>query len=61
MTSEQAQGLPPSNLNIGRRDIFRDESIEYCAKLAKAGVSINYKCFQDLNMAWMGSVLVSLR
>lgn len=54
MTSEQAQGLPPSNLDIGRRDIFRDESIEYSAKLAKAGVCIELHVLPGLGHGFHG-------
>ncbi len=32
-------GLAPAYVEVGELDIFRDESIEYAARLAKAGVS----------------------
>jgi len=40
MTIDQAHGLPSTYLDIGNKDIFRDECIDYCAKLAKAVVEI---------------------
>jgi acetyl esterase/lipase len=40
MTLKQARGLPTTYLDIGEKDIFRDECIESCSKLAKAGVGI---------------------
>jgi acetyl esterase/lipase len=61
MTLEQAQGLPPSNLDIGRRDIFRDESIDYCSKLAKAGVSIELHELPGLGHVFDGLNAGSLR
>lgn len=40
MTIQQAEGLPPIFMHVDRKDIFRDEGIDYCSKSAKAGVSI---------------------
>ena len=40
MTIQQAKGLPPRYMDVGEKDIFWDECIDYCSKLAKAGVSI---------------------
>jgi acetyl esterase/lipase len=54
MTLEQAEGLPSTYLNIGERDIFRDESIEYCAKLARAGVSIELHAVPGLGHGFDG-------
>jgi acetyl esterase/lipase len=54
MTLEQAQGLPPIYLDIGERDIFRDESIDYCAKLAKPGVNIEVHVLSGLGHGFDG-------
>jgi acetyl esterase/lipase len=40
MTLKQARGLPTTYLDIGEKDIFRDECIEYCSESTIAGVSI---------------------
>jgi acetyl esterase/lipase len=40
MTLEQAKGLPSIYMDVGEKDIFREECIDYYSELAKAGVSI---------------------
>lgn len=38
-------GLPPTYVMVGDMDIFRDEDIEYAARLAKAGVPVEFHLF----------------
>jgi acetyl esterase/lipase len=33
-------GLPPAYIEVGQLDIFRDESIDYAARLSRAGVDV---------------------
>jgi acetyl esterase/lipase len=35
-----AKGLPPTYIDCGELDIFRDEDIEYAKKFAQAGISV---------------------
>ncbi|MEY2417392.1 MAG: hypothetical protein QOG90_72 [Actinomycetota bacterium] len=37
-TVEQLRGLPPTSIDVGELDAFRDEDIEYAQKLLQAGV-----------------------
>ncbi|MEY2471115.1 MAG: hypothetical protein QOK28_444 [Actinomycetota bacterium] len=37
-TAEQLRGLPPTSIDVGELDAFRDEDIEYAQKLLQAGV-----------------------
>lgn len=39
MTVEDAKGLPPTYIDVGELDLFRDEILAYAATLGKAGVS----------------------
>jgi acetyl esterase/lipase len=52
MTIEQAQGLPSTYLDNGDKDIFRDECLDYCAKLAKAGVEIELHVLPGMGHAF---------
>jgi acetyl esterase/lipase len=56
MTLEQAQGLPPIYLDIGERDIFRDESAEFVQNWPKQ-VSIELHALPGLEHALDGSSL----
>jgi acetyl esterase/lipase len=38
----QFEGLAPSFISVGDLDIFRNESLEYAGKLAKAGVPVEF-------------------
>ena len=38
--AEDLTGLPPAYLCVGQQDPFRDETIDYAARLARAGVSV---------------------
>ena len=42
MTVQDAKGLPPTYMDVGELDIFRDEDIEYARKLGKAGVECEF-------------------
>jgi acetyl esterase/lipase len=35
---EDLKGLPPLYTYVGELDLFRDETIDYCARLLRAGV-----------------------
>jgi acetyl esterase/lipase len=37
---KDAKGLPPTYIDCGELDIFRDEDIDYAKKFAQAGVSL---------------------
>jgi acetyl esterase/lipase len=37
-TAEHLRGLPPTSIDVGELDAFRDEDIEYAQKLLQAGV-----------------------
>jgi acetyl esterase/lipase len=54
MSTEQAKGLPSIYIDVGEKDIFRDECIDYCSKLAKAGVSIELHVLPDLGHGFDG-------
>ncbi|MCD0488782.1 alpha/beta hydrolase [Pedobacter sp. MC2016-14] len=38
----QFEGLAPAFISVGDLDIFRNESLDYAGKLAKAGVPIEF-------------------
>jgi acetyl esterase/lipase len=38
--AESLKGLPPTYIDVGELDIFRDEDIEYAARLAKENISV---------------------
>jgi acetyl esterase/lipase len=38
--AEDLEGLPPTYVEVGSSEVFRDESIEYAARIAKAGGSV---------------------
>ena len=37
---KSVKGLPPTYIDVGELDIFRDESIEYASRLAKENISV---------------------
>ncbi|MFE9454201.1 alpha/beta hydrolase [Streptomyces sp. NPDC006739] len=39
---EDAAGLPPACIEVGRLDVFRDEGTAYAAKLSRAGVPAEF-------------------
>jgi acetyl esterase/lipase len=38
-------GLPPAYICVGELDLFRDEIIEYVARLARAGVKVEFHLY----------------
>lgn len=42
MTLADAKGLPPTYMDIGEVDLFRNESLQYAATLTQAGVSCEF-------------------
>lgn len=39
---EDATGLPPAYIEVGRLDLFRDEDIAYVIKLSRVGVPVEF-------------------
>jgi acetyl esterase/lipase len=54
MTVQQAKAQPPIYMDVGEKDIFRDECIDYCSKLAKARVSIELHVLPGLGHGFDG-------
>ncbi|EMD00636.1 hypothetical protein BAUCODRAFT_60977, partial [Baudoinia panamericana UAMH 10762] len=48
MSVEDAKGLPPTYMDIGELDLFRDECLEYVRKLGKAGTSCEFHLLPGL-------------
>ena len=42
MTVAEAQGLPPTYMDVGQLDIFADENLQFAQKLGKAGVDCEF-------------------
>jgi acetyl esterase/lipase len=45
--AENLEGLPPTYVEVGSAEVFRDESLDYGARLARAGVPVEVH-------SWMG-------
>ncbi|MDQ0193560.1 alpha/beta hydrolase [Paenibacillus wynnii] len=43
--AESLAGLPPAYTCVGQLDLFRDETIEYVARLAQAGVDVEFHLY----------------
>ncbi|NEU26712.1 alpha/beta hydrolase [Paenibacillus polymyxa] len=43
--AESLAGLPPTYTCVGQLDLFRDETIEYVARLAQAGVDVEFHLY----------------
>lgn len=43
--AEQLAGLPPAYICVGQLDPFRDETIDYVARLAQAGVEVEFHLY----------------
>ena len=43
--ADDLSGLPPAFIDVGELDIFRDESIDYAARLVKAGTSVEFHLY----------------
>ena len=54
MTVQQATGLPSIYMDVGEKDIFRDECIDYCSKLAKAEGSVELHVLPGLGRGFDG-------
>lgn len=50
---EDYSGLPPSLIITAGYDPFRDEGAEYAARLAEAGVPVDYECYQGTVHGYM--------
>jgi acetyl esterase/lipase len=42
---DSVKGLPPTYIDVGELDIFRDEDIEYAARLAKENISVEFHLY----------------
>ena len=51
-----AANLPPTYIDVGQLDIFRDEDIEYARKLALAGVSTDLHVRSGCPHGWEGKI-----
>lgn len=47
-----ASGLPPTYIDVGELDIFRDEDIEYARRLSAAGVSVELHVHPGVPHGW---------
>jgi len=54
MTIQHAKGLPSMYMDVGEKDIFRDECIDYCSKLPKARLSIELHVLPGLGHGFDG-------
>ena len=43
--AEDLSGLPPTFIDVGELDIFRDESVDYATRLVCAGVSVEFHLY----------------
>ncbi|WP_255639642.1 alpha/beta hydrolase [Aquibacillus saliphilus] len=43
--ADNLEGLPPTYTCVGQLDPFRDETIDYVARLARAGVEVEFKLY----------------
>ncbi|MET3207515.1 UNVERIFIED_CONTAM: acetyl esterase/lipase [Paenibacillus sp. PvR008] len=53
---ESLAGLPPTYTCIGQLDLFRDETIEYVARLAQAGVDVEFHLYPGTFHSFEGMV-----
>lgn len=54
--AESLAGLPPTYTCIGQLDLFRDETIEYVARLAQAGVDVEFHLYPGTFHSFEGMV-----
>jgi acetyl esterase/lipase len=45
-------GLPPAYIDVGQLDIFRDEDIDYAARLIRAGVAVDLQLYPGVPHAF---------
>ena len=43
--AEDLSGLPPTFIDVGELDIFRDESVDYATRLVGAGISVEFHLY----------------
>jgi len=49
---ESVEGLPPTYIDVGELDIFRDEDIKYAARIAEANISIEFHLYPGVPHAF---------
>lgn len=54
MTVNDAKNLPPTYMDVGELDLFRDEDLQYAATLGKAGVPCEFHMFPGVPHAFEG-------
>ncbi|KAI9934983.1 hypothetical protein ASPWEDRAFT_54033 [Aspergillus wentii DTO 134E9] len=47
--AKSLEGLPPTYIDVGELDIFRDESIAYAARIAAANISLEFHVYPGVN------------
>jgi acetyl esterase/lipase len=52
--AESLEGLPPTYITIGGLGLFRDENLEFAAKLAKANNNVEFHLCPGLPHGWEG-------
>lgn len=50
--ADDLSGLPPTFIDVGELDIFRDESIDYATRLSKTGVSVELHVYPGAPHGW---------
>lgn len=50
--ADSVEGLPPTYIDVGGLDLFRDESIEYATRLAKANVQLEFHLYPGVPHAF---------
>jgi acetyl esterase/lipase len=50
--AKDVSGLPPTYIDVGELDIFRDEDVEYARRLMAAGVSVELHVHPGVPHAW---------
>lgn len=50
--AENLEGLPPTYIDVGGLDLFRDENIEFAARLTKANVPVEFHLYPGLPHAF---------
>jgi acetyl esterase/lipase len=53
--AKDLKGLPRTYLDVSGLDIFRDECVDYAARLAKAGVSLEFHLWEGVPHSFEGS------
>ncbi|KFY78877.1 hypothetical protein V499_02052 [Pseudogymnoascus sp. VKM F-103] len=53
---ESVEGLPPTYVDVGELDIFRDEDIRYASRIAAANISTEFHLYPGVPHGWDGLV-----